>query len=70
MDKKVIGERLKKLRGDRTVRQVASDVGISPSALTMYELGERSPKDNIKKALADYYGTTVGALFFAENTHT
>ena len=70
MDKKVIGERLKELRGDKTVRQVASDLGISPSALTMYELGERSPKDDVKKILAGYYGTTVGALFFAENTHT
>ena len=69
MDKKIIGERLKKLRGDRTIRQVASDVGISPSALTMYEIGERTPKDNVKKVLAAYYSTTVGALFFAESDH-
>ena len=66
MDNKVIGERLKNLRGDRTIRQAASDLGISPSALSMYELGERAPRDNVKKKLADYYGTTVGALFFAE----
>lgn len=66
MDKKVIGERLKKLRGDKTMRQVAEDLGISYSAISMYENGERSPKDNVKKILADYYGTTVGALFFAE----
>lgn len=66
MDKKVIGEKLKKLRGDKTVRQVAGDVGISPSALTMYEMGERSPRPAVMVKLADYYGTTVGALFFAE----
>lgn len=64
MDKKVIGERLKKLRGDKTVRQVAADLGLSYSALSMYECGQRTPKDNIKIMLADYYGTSVEDLFF------
>lgn len=66
MDKKVIGERLKKLRGDRTIRQVAEDLGISYSAISMYENGERAPRPAVMVKLADYYGTTVGALFFAE----
>ena len=69
MNAKTIGARLRVLRGEKTVREVAKDLGISPSALTMYELGQRSPKDEVKKKLAEYFGTTVGALFFAENAH-
>ena len=65
MDKKVIGERLKKLRGDKTIRQVASDIGISYAALSMYEIGQRMPRPPVMVKLARYYGTTVEALFFA-----
>lgn len=64
MDKKVIGERLRELRGDKTIRQVASDIGISYSTIAMYENGHRVPKDEIKRTLANYYGTSVEALFF------
>lgn len=65
MDKKVIGERLKKLRGDKTIRQVASDIGISYSALCMYETSQRTPRPPVMVKLANYYNTTVEALFFA-----
>lgn len=64
MDKKVIGERLKKLRGDKTIRQVAADCSISYSSLAMYENGHRVPRDEVKKKLADYFGTSIEALFF------
>lgn len=65
MDKKEIGKRLKELRGDKTLNEVATDVGISVSALGMYETGRRVPNDSIKIALAKYYGKTVDAIFFA-----
>lgn len=61
------GEKLKKLRGCKTQEQVAESLGISTSALAMYEAERRVPKDKIKSALADYYGTTVQAIFFAES---
>ena len=64
MDKKIIGERLRKARGEKTVRQVALDCGISYSALSMYEIGQRMPKDSVKVKLARYYNTSVEALFF------
>lgn len=64
MNKKVIGERLKKLRGEKTIRQVANDVGISYSTLAMYENGYRVPKDEVKRKLAHYFDTSVEALFF------
>lgn len=65
MDKKSIGQRLKELRGKKTLKEVASAVGISTSALGMYETGKRIPTDNIKLALARYFGTTVEEIFFA-----
>ncbi len=65
MDKKIIGERLRKARGEKTIRQVAKDCGISYSALSMYEIGRRMPKDSVKIKLASYYNTSVEALFFA-----
>lgn len=63
-DKKIIGARLRELRGERTILQVASDCGISDAALGMYEKGQRTPRDNIKIVLARYYKRSVQSLFF------
>lgn len=60
-----IAERLVKARGDRRREDVATAVGVSLSAIAMYENGERIPRDEIKIKLATYYGTTVQELFFA-----
>lgn len=59
-----IGERLIKARGEKRRETVAKAVGVSLSAITMYENNERVPRDAIKVKLAEYYGTTVQALFF------
>lgn len=64
MDGKLIGERLKKLRGNLTQDLVAEKTGISKSALSMYERGERIPRDEIKIRLAKFYETPVQKLFF------
>ena len=61
---KTIGERLIEARGDQRREVVAAAVGVSLSAIAMYENNERVPRDEIKVRLADYYGTTVQALFF------
>ena len=66
MNPKTIGARLRVLRGEKTIREVAKDCGISYSALSMYEIGQRVPRDEVKKKLADYFGTSVEALFFAQ----
>lgn len=63
-DKKTVGERLRKLRGKRTVNEVAEACNISPSALSMYENGERTPRDEIKVTLAKFYKRTVQSIFF------
>ncbi len=53
-----------------TQRQVAAAVGISRSSYAMIENGERTPRPQVMKRLAAFYGTTVDALFFEEPSHT
>ena len=67
MDAVMIGKELKKLRGSKTIQEVSEALGISPSTLGMYEIGERVPRDNIKITIANYYGKTVQEIFFADN---
>lgn len=59
-----IRDRLIEARGERSRSEVAAMVGVSTSAIAMYETGQRVPRDDIKVKLADCYGTTVQALFF------
>lgn len=67
IDAKIIGERLQILRGTKTREEVANAVGVSISAMSMYENGERIPRDGIKIAFSRYYGKTVQEIFFDEN---
>lgn len=64
MNAKEIGKRLITLRGNKTQTAVAKDIGISVSALAMYESGERIPRDNIKIRLSEYYSQSITAIFF------
>lgn len=66
MDAKKIGERLVSLRGSTPIVKVASELNISPSALSMYENGERIPRDNIKIRIAAYYKKPIQDIFFTE----
>lgn len=66
LDSERIGEKLTALRGDRTQEEVANAVNISVSALSMYERGERIPRDNIKIRLATYYNRAICDIFFTE----
>lgn len=60
-----IGMKLKALRGQRTQQEVADKVGITKSALAMYERDKRVPRDEVKVKLAAFYGETVQAIFFS-----
>ena len=59
-----VAERLIKARGDKKREDVASAIGVSLSAITMYENGERIPRDETKIKLAEFYNKTVQELFF------
>ena len=65
MDARKIGNKLLELRGNKSQHSVANAVGISKSALSMYEQGNRVPRDEIKIKLAEFYGKTVQEIFFA-----
>lgn len=65
MDKKAIGDKLRRLRGDKTLDEVARDLGVTPMAISYWERGIRMPSDPMKVKIAQYYGQTVEAIFFA-----
>lgn len=64
MDSLKIGNILRELRGERSIAEVADAVGITPSAVGNYEQGIRIPRDEIKKKIAEYFGKSVGEIFF------
>ena len=59
-----IGERLREARGDIPRKNVCEKVGISLSALMMYENDKRVPRDSIKIKLAELYGKKIEELFY------
>lgn len=61
---KEIGIYLKKLRGSKSQEEVAKDLHLSVSAISMYEQGERIPRDEIKVRIAEYYKKSVQDIFF------
>ena len=63
------GAKLKELRGDKTQQEVANDIGITKSALAMYERDERVPRDEVKVRIANYYGVSLMFLFFNQSEH-
>ena len=66
---KEIGERLLKLRGERTREEVANAIGVSLSAVSMYENGDRIPRDAIKIKIASFYQKSVQKIFFDSECH-
>ncbi len=64
MDSEKIAQTLVKLRGARPRAEVAIALGISVSALGMYETGARIPRDETKRKIAQYYEKTVEEIFY------
>lgn len=64
LDKEQIAKKLINLRDGKSRNEVAKAVGISVSALSMYENGDRIPRDEIKVKIAEYYGESVESIFF------
>ena len=57
---------LSELRGSMTQVELAKALHISRSSLIKYEHGERTPRDNIQKRIAAYFGKTVQEIFYDE----
>ena len=55
-------ERLRELRGKKTLQEVANGVGITRVAMGYYEKGERKPDVEILFKIADYYKVSADYL--------
>lgn len=63
---KTAAEMLRDLRGDKTQREVATAIGVSKQAYSMYESGRRMPRDKVKRKLSEYYHLPIGYIFYQE----
>lgn len=64
MDAKRIGAKLKELRGSRSQKEIAEAVNVTDMAISLYESGDRIPRDEVKIALAEYFGVSVESIFY------
>ena len=69
IDTQAMGEKLVRLRGNKTQEEVANAVGISKSALSMYESGKRIPRDPVKVKLSRFYKKSILYIFFNQENH-
>ena len=69
MDSEKIARILIDLRGSRTREEVASALGLSVSAIAMYETGARIPRDETKIKIAEYYGRSVEDINYKKKCH-
>jgi transcriptional regulator with XRE-family HTH domain len=60
-----VGEKLKSLRGKKSRRKVANDLGISYSMYMKLERDERSASDDMKKKICCYYNQSIEYIFFS-----
>ena len=63
------GTILRRLRGDKSQKQIASELGITKSAWAMYERNERTPRDEIKVRIAHYFQKPVQEIFYPKIEH-
>lgn len=66
-DPMVIGQRLRALRTNakESIAETSSAVGISESALRMYEIGQRIPRDEVKERIAAHFCESIESIFFS-----
>lgn len=58
------GTILRELRGNKTQKEIAEKLGITKSSWSMYERGERVPRDEIKIRISKYFKKPVQDIFF------
>lgn len=63
------GQKMRELRGKRTKEEVAAAVNVTFSSYVKYERDERIPRDEVKIRIANYFNTSVSAIFFANCEH-
>jgi transcriptional regulator with XRE-family HTH domain len=68
MDTKKIGQRIADLRKKKreTQAELAEAIGVTQSAVTLYENGLRTPSDVVKKRIAEHFKVSVARIFFTD----
>lgn len=66
MDSIEIGNRIRMLREAKGLSQkeLADELKISTSSVTMYECGKRVPRDELKITIAHFFDKSIGSIFF------
>ncbi|ARU61560.1 transcriptional regulator [Tumebacillus avium] len=59
-------EKMTALRGERTQKEMAKEIGIPVSTYAMIESGHRFPRRDLQIKLARYFNLTVDELFFSQ----
>ncbi|MBP2662731.1 MAG: hypothetical protein H6Q71_679 [Firmicutes bacterium] len=54
---------LRSLRGEKSLREVAESIGITPQMLGKIELKRRVPSLGVAQKIANYYGVFVEQIF-------
>lgn len=65
MDRGKTADNLIRLRGKKTQAEIAEQLKIGQSTYAMYELGKRTPSDEVKIRIANLYKRTVQSIFFS-----
>lgn len=60
-------DKLRELRGKRSIQEASEHIGISRVALTRYETGERKPNIEILHKICKYYNVTSDYLIGIDN---
>lgn len=70
-NKKLLGKRIKKVRGQKSQEVFAAELGISRGALSFYENGERTPDAEIIYKICELYNISADYLLgFTDNKTT
>lgn len=44
--------------------EVAKAIGVSVSSYNKYEIGERTPRDEIKEKIANFFNSSISYIFY------
>ncbi|MCH3962946.1 MAG: helix-turn-helix domain-containing protein [Clostridium sp.] len=72
MENNILGNRIKRLREEKTISQLemAKILNISNTTLSQYESGKRIPSDSIKKKIAEYFNVSLDYLLGLTDSKT
>lgn len=66
MDLVKMAENLIRIRGNLSREEMANVLGVSVSAVQMYENGARIPRDETKLKYAEFSGESIDSIFFTK----